>query len=141
MQHLTKPNKTKDVVRAWHHIDATGKVLGRCATVIAKLLIGKNKPYYSAHLDCGDYVVVTNSSNITVTGNKRTTKMYAHYSGFPGGLHKESFAALQQRRPTAAMRHAIYGMLPKNKLRDRMIKRLYIYADDKHPYGNKFPKE
>lgn len=133
----TAATKAKEIERSWHQIDVGGKTLGRITTGIAKLLMGKAKPYFVRNLDCGDYVVVVNAAKVTVTGRKFTEKIYTSYSGYPGGIRKESFRDLQNRRPTEVVRRAVYGMLPKNKLRDSMIKRLYIYSDDNHPYKAK----
>src|SRR3989344_1606349 len=121
----TAATKVKEIQRAWHQVDVAGQTLGRVATGIATLLMGKSKPYFVRNLDCGDYVVVINASHVRVTGKKASTKIYTSYSGFPGGLRKESFQDLQNRRPTEVIRRAVYGMLPKNKLRDSMVKRLY----------------
>lgn len=138
MQNLTKPTKVKNIVRAWHQIDVNGEILGRNATKIAGLLMGKGKSYFAKNLDCGDYVVVTNAKTVKVTGHKELQKVYTRYSGYPGGLHSARLEEVRAKKPTEIVRHAVSGMLPKNKLRDQFLKRLYIYADDKHPYGEKF---
>ena len=135
---LTQPTKLKDIKRHWHKFDVAGQILGRSATQIAQLLMGKSKPYFVRHLDCGDYVVVINAGKVAVTGKKLTQKIYTSYSGYPGGLKKENLAHLLQRRPTQVVFHAVSGMLPKNKLRDKMLTRLYVFADEKHPYQKKF---
>lgn len=134
----TKPVRAKDIKRGWHLIDAQGKVLGRMATNISRLLMGKNKTNYVSNFDMGDNVVVINALSVDVTGRKRENKIYSSYSGYPGGLKQVTFKSLQKRKPDEIIRHAVMGMLPKNKLRDRMITRLFIYADDKHPYQDKF---
>ena len=134
---ITKPTTESQIERVWHHFDVKDKVLGRIAVEITKKLMGKQKPYFARNMDCGDYVVVTNSKDVVLTGNKENTKVYSSYSGYPGGLRKETVRQLRARRPQEIIRHAVYGMLPKNKLRDRMIKRLYIYADENHPYQSK----
>ncbi len=136
----TVATKAKDISHLWHLVDVKDKTLGREATHIALLLMGKSKPYFVRNLDCGDYVVVVNAKEIQVTGRKATEKMYANYSGYPGGLKKESFRDLRERRPQEVVKHAVYGMLPKNKLRDKLVKRLYIYSDNQHPYSTKFQK-
>lgn len=138
--HTTKSTTAKEIVRTWHEINVTKQTLGRVATDIAVRLMGKSKPYFVKSLDCGDYVVVVNAKAVQVTGRKASEKMYTSYSGYPGGLTTESFEDLHARRPGEVIRRAVYGMLPKNKLRDQMIKRLYIFAENTHPYKNKFTK-
>jgi len=137
MQKLTKPTRNEDVKRTWHHVDVGGKVIGRVAGEIALLLIGKTKPSFSRNIDGGDYVVVTNAATVVATGKKEVTKMYANYSGYPGGLKEKQLRLVRIEKPTLIIRHAVMGMLPKNKLRDRMITRLFIYAGAEHPYQTK----
>lgn len=112
----------------WLVVDADGQVLGRLATRIARLLIGKDKPSYTPFLDCGDHVVVINAERIKLTGNKIDQKIYRHHSGWPGGLKEVPIRALMQRRPAEVVREAVLGMLPKNKLRARRAKKLRVYA-------------
>lgn len=138
MQNLTKPTKTKEIVRAWHLIDAHDAILGRTATKIAGLLMGKSKPYFAKNLDCGDYVVVTNAATVKVTGHKEMQKVYTRYSGYPGGLKSARLEEVRAKKPTEIVRHAVSGMLPKNKLRDQFLKRLFIYAAAEHTYKDKF---
>lgn len=133
----TKPTKAGDIKREWHLIDAKDKVLGRTATKIAEILIGKPKAYFTRHLDVGDYVIVTNAADVKVTGNKVEKKEYTRYSGYPGGLKKEKFKDLLERKPEQIVKRAVSGMLPKNKLRKRMLRRLYVYAGGEHPYKDK----
>jgi large subunit ribosomal protein L13 len=116
------------VGKDWFVIDANGQVLGRLATRVASLLIGKDKPTYTPFLDCGDHVVVINAERVKLTGNKMDQKMYRHHSGWPGGLKEVSIRALMQRRPEEVIREAVLGMLPKNKLRARRAKKLRVYA-------------
>lgn len=130
----TNSLSSKDIKRGWHLIDVKGKVLGRVAGEIAKLLMGKQKSNYVTYLDNGDFVVVTNAKAIKVTGRKAEQKNYYHHSGYPGGLRTESFQDLQKRRPEEIIVHAVKGMLPKNKLGKSMLKKLYVYEGDKHPY-------
>lgn len=140
MIHLTqstKPKSAKDIKREWHLIDAKGKILGRIATEISKLLQGKHKVDYVPYLDNGDYVVVINASKVKVSGKKYLTKNYTRYSGYPGGLKIISFEKLMKDKPTEVIIHAVSGMLPKNKLREKRLKRLLVFADDRHPYGDK----
>lgn len=133
----TKPISDKDIRRSWHCIDVGNKVLGRSAPRISLLLQGKHKSSYSPNLDVGDYVIVINAEKVKVTGNKAIYKIYTSYSGYPGGLKKISFERLLAKKPTEIIYRAVSGMLPKNKLRDRRLARLYIYAGDKHPYSAK----
>jgi large subunit ribosomal protein L13 len=136
----TPTTKAKDIKRHWHEVDAQGKILGRIATEIALKLTGKNKPYFVRHLDCGDYVVVVNAKGVKVTGNKLTQKIYTNYSGYPGGLRSQLLRDLLDNHPEEVIKRAVMGMLPKNKLRDQLTKRLYIYKDEKHEYKDKFKK-
>lgn len=134
----TKPTKAKDIKREWHLVDVKEKILGRLATKVARLLIGKAKPYFVPYLDCGDFVVVINAKKVRVTGKKEEQKIYTRYSGYPGGLKKTVLKELREKSPEEIIRRAVSGMLPKNKLRKKRLKRLYIFADDKHPYNKKF---
>jgi len=129
--------KKSEIKRAWHLVDAKGQILGRLATKIANLLIGKNKPYFVSHLDCGDYVVVINASQVRVSGRKAQQKKYYRYSGYPGGLKEITFSQQIAKDPTKVIRHAVAGMLPKNKLRDKRLARLKIFAGEEHPYKDK----
>src|SRR3972149_11996280 len=135
---MTRPTKVSEIKRDWHLIDVKGKILGRIATDIAKLLMGKGKPYFAKNLDCGDYVVVINAKDVQVTGKKETDKVYTRYSGYPSGLRKITVKELRERKPEEIIRHAVSGMLPKNKLRASMLKRLYVFSGEQHPYENKF---
>ena len=116
----------KDIKRETHTIDASGKILGRLSSEIAKLLMGKHKPEFVPYLDTGDFVVVTNASKIKVTGEKLAQKEYVRHSGYPGGRKVETLEKLINRRPEAVLEHAIKGMLPKNKLGRAMIKKLTV---------------
>lgn len=135
---MTKPTKQTDIKRQWHLVDLKGKTLGRVSTDIAKLLMGKSKPYFVRNLDCGDYVVATNAKEVKTTGKKEEKKIYYRYSGFPGGLRKETMAKLKARKPEEVIRHSVKGMLPQNKLRDRMLKRLFVYSGGEHQHQDKF---
>lgn len=133
----TKSLKAKEITRSWHAVDAKNQVLGRVASQVAQLLIGKNKPYFAPNLDCGDYVVVTNASSIKVTGNKSNDKLYYRHSGYPGALKETSFKDKLAKDPTKVIELAVKGMLPKNKLRDPRLRRLKVFAKDIHPYQDK----
>lgn len=137
MREQTKPTRLANIKRNWHLVDLDGKTLGRAATAIALLLMGKGKPYFIKNLDCGDFVVVVNTRKVGVSGKKENLKKYYRYSGYPGGLKIETLKELRERKPQEIIRHAVLGMLPQNKLRDRMIKRLFVFEGEKHPYGEK----
>lgn len=138
MQKLTKPTKSKEIKRSWHLVDVKGKILGRAATEIAKLVMGKSKSYFNKNLDNGDYVVVLNAKEVKVTGRKELLKVYTRYSGYPGGLRRERLEELRERKPEEIIRHAVSGMLPKNRLRDKMLRRLYVFEGSEHKYVEKF---
>lgn len=138
MKASTKPTKAKDITRSWHLFDVKDRVLGRAATRIAHALMGKAKPYFVRHLDCGDNVVVVNAAHVAVTGKKETQKTYGRYSGYPGGLKTKALWQVRKEKPAEIIRHAVWGMLPKNKLRDRLITRLWVYPDANHPHKAKF---
>lgn len=138
MQGTTKPTKQSELKRTWHLIDVRGKVIGRVATQIAELLMGKNKPYFVRNLECGDYVVVINAKEVKATGKKEKQKVYTRYSGYPGGLRRETLGEMRIRKPEEIIRHAVSGMLPHNRLHDRMLKRLFVFSGEEHTYHNKF---
>jgi len=138
MKIYTKPTKAKNIQRSWHFVDVKEKVLGRAAVGIAHKLMGKSKSYFVRNLDCGDYVVVVNASYIVTTGKKEIQKQYSKYSGYPSGLKKKPLWKVKKEKPEEVIRHAVMGMLPKNKLRNRMITRLHIYPDAQHPYKERF---
>ncbi len=119
-----KVTKATDIKRATHTIDAKSANLGRLATQVANLLVGKSKPYFTRHLDCGDFVTIANAKEVKVTGKKETDKTYTRYSGYPGGLKTTTLGALRKDKPQEIIRHAVWGMLPNNKLRDIWIARL-----------------
>jgi large subunit ribosomal protein L13 len=137
----TEATKASQIARGWHEVDLKDQTLGRAATKIAELLMGKNKSYFVRNLDCGDYVVVTNAAEFVTTGNKEKLKVYTNYSGYPGGLRKETLGKLKKRRPEEVIRHAVSGMLPKNKLRAKMLKRLHVFTTSEHMYAEKFVKK
>ena len=133
--------KPTDVTRKWYLIDASEAPLGRVATRVATLLTGKEKPMFTQHIDCGDYVVIVNAGNIQVTGNKMAKKMYYHHSHFPGGLKEETLTEKMAKDPTHALFHAVRGMLPVNKLRDDRLARLKIYAGAEHQHEAQKPEK
>ena len=138
MKKFTDSTKISEVKRFWHLIDLKGKTLGREATAIATFLMGKGKPYFVRNMDCGDYVVVINAKEVVVSGKKEQKKEYYRYSGYPGGLKKEKLEHLRARKPEEIIRHAVSGMLPQNRLRDKMLTRLYVFIGEQHSYGDKF---
>lgn len=132
--------KKKEVIREWHLVDAKGKILGRMTTQIAKYLMGKHKVNYSDHMDMGDYVVVINASKVEVTGRKAKQKIYRGHSGYPGGLREVKYSKYMEEAPEKIIMHAVYGMLPKNRLHKKRMARLKIFSEDKHVYEDKFKK-
>lgn len=133
--------KKAEVERQWHLVDVKGLVLGRIATEIAQMLIGKNKPTYTPHIDGGDYVVVINAKEVKVTRNKEQGKVYFTYSGFPGGLREDTFAEMMERHPEEIIVRAVYNMLPKNKLRTERMARLKVYAGSEHKHTSQLKAE
>lgn len=130
----TYSTKAADIKRQWHVIDASGKILGRLATQIARLLMGKHKPIFSPNLDTGDFVVVINADKVRVTGNKAKQKLYYRHSGYPGGLKSTTLEKMMQTNPTRVIEYAVKGMLPHTRLGASMKKKLRIYAGDTHPH-------
>jgi large subunit ribosomal protein L13 len=124
--------QTRD--RTWLVVDATGQTLGRLATQIATTLRGKHKPEYTPHVDTGDFVIVVNAEKISVTGNKRADKRYFRHSGYPGGIKERTLQEMLDRRPEEVIRHAVKGMLPRNRLGRKQLTKLKIYAGPDHPH-------
>ncbi|MFZ2206245.1 MAG: 50S ribosomal protein L13 [Microgenomates group bacterium] len=137
---VTKPVSETTIKRAWHLVDLKGKVLGRELPRISTLLQGKHKTTYVTHIDSGDFVVVINASHLVLTGKKMETKEYDHFSGYPGGLRKVKAMDLIEKNPARMVLNGVGGMLPKNKLRDKRLARLFVFADDKHPYTAELAK-
>lgn len=133
----TTTTKKSEIKRSWHLFDAEQEILGRLATKTAELLTGKNKPYFAPHLDCGDFVVVINAAKVKVTGKKSSQKIYYRHSGYPGGFRETTFKEQMARDPRKVIRHAVAGMLAKNKLQKPRLTRLKIFIDEKHPYQDK----
>jgi len=125
----------------WYVVDASGKVLGRLASQIAKVLRGKHRPEYTPHADAGDYVIVINASQIKVTGKKEQDKVYYRHSGYPGGLKETTFDKLQEKDPTRIIEIAVKGMMPKNPLGRAMLRKLKVYAGSDHPHEAQQPTE
>ncbi len=130
----TYSTKASDIKRDWYVVDASGKVLGRLASQVAKILMGKNKAIFCRNMDVGDFVVVTNAEKIAVTGKKLSDKIYYRHSGYPGGLKEINLGRLLETHPTRAVEHAVKGMLPHNRLQARMMKRLKVVVGEENPY-------
>jgi large subunit ribosomal protein L13 len=126
--------KAKDIEREWWVIDAKDKTLGKMATQVASLLMGKHKPIFAHHIDTGDYVVVINAAKVKVTGKKAEQKIYYRHSGYPGGLKSQSFEELFSKDPVRVIELAVRGMLPHNNLGRAMFKKLKIYTGNQHPH-------
>ena len=132
--------RAEDMEREWFLVNAEGKTLGRLASEIAQVLQGKHKPIYTPHLDCGDYVIVVNAEKVQVTGRKLDQKMYYRHSGYPGGIKSISLRSQLQKHPERVLQAAVRGMLPKNRLGRKMLKKLKVYAGDSHPHQAQQPK-
>lgn len=133
----TYVTKLAEIKREWHLVDVKDKILGRVAVEIAAKLMGKHKPIFSPQLDGGDYVVAVNAAQIKVSGRKMEQKTYFRHSGYPGGEKVRTFAEQLKRDPRKILETAVRGMLPKNKLRDRRMRRLKVFAGEEHKYHDK----
>jgi large subunit ribosomal protein L13 len=131
--------KLDDIKRDWYYVDADGQNLGRMASKIAAILRGKHKPIFTPGLDTGDFVIVVNAEKVTVTGNKLTEKFYYRYSGYPGGMTAISLRDQLAKHPNRVIEHAVWGMLPHNKLGRAMLKKLKVYGGPKHPHEAQNP--
>ncbi len=132
--------KASEITRNWWVVDAGGQTLGRLASVVAERLRGKDKPTFAPHMDCGDFVVVVNASQIQVTGRKLETKKYYRHSGYPGGLRETTLQQELAKRPERVIEKAVRGMLPKNALGEHMIKKLKVYGGPDHPHTAQQPQ-
>jgi large subunit ribosomal protein L13 len=132
--------KPEEVERKWWVVDAEGKVLGRLASEIAKILRGKHKPYYQPDVDCGDFVIVVNAEKVRVTGKKLDQKIYYRHSGYPGGLKARTLKWMLENKPEEVIRLAVKRMLPKNRLGHRMLKKLKVYRGPQHPHQAQKPE-
>ena len=132
--------KPAEVQQAWHVVDATDKVLGRMATEIATILMGKHKPCYTPHVDVGDFVIVTNAEKVKITGRKSEQKEYDYYTYHPGGRKVLTFGVLQAKRPARVIEMAVRRMLPKNRLARKMLSKLKVYSGPEHPHAAQGPK-
>jgi large subunit ribosomal protein L13 len=141
LSYRTISAKKETVEKHWVLLNAEGQVLGRLASHAAKMLRGKNKPYYTPHVDCGDNVVIINAEKIVLTGKKMTDKEYITYSGYPGGKKIHSPEELMKKRPIAVVEEAIRGMLPRTRLGRAIFGNLHVYAGPEHPHQGQAPKE
>ena len=140
MNTKTYTPRESEIDRRWYVVDAADQTLGRLASRVAKVLEGKHKPTYAAHLDTGDHVIILNASRIAVTSDKRETKKYIRHSGYPGGYKEETLGHLLARRPEEVIRRAVKGMLPHNRLGVQMLRKLKVYAGPDHPHQAQKPE-
>jgi len=132
--------KVGEIERKWHLVDAQGKVVGRLASQVVRLLRGKHKPIYTPHMDTGDFVVVINAEKVHLTGKKLTDKVYYRHSGYPGGIKSTTPGRVLQAKPERVVEQAIRGMLPKTKLGDALFRKVKVYAGGAHPHAAQQPQ-
>jgi large subunit ribosomal protein L13 len=132
--------KAGEIDRGWFVVDAAGLTLGRLSTQVARVLTGKHKPQYAPHIDTGDFVIVVNAERAVLSGNKETDKMYYRHSTHPGGLKQATAAEVRKKKPTLLVEKAVWGMLPKNKLGRRQLRKLKVYAGPEHPHAAQQPE-
>lgn len=132
--------KKNEIERIWYLVDAENKVLGKLASKVAVILRGKHKPVFTSHIDTGDFVVVINAKKVHLTGKKMENKLYYRHSGYPGGLKVMSAAEMLKKKPENIIKHAVKGMLPKNKLGRKQMAKLKIYSGSEHPHKAQMPK-
>jgi large subunit ribosomal protein L13 len=133
--------KQGEIVRKWFVVDAAGQPLGRLASRVARILMGKENPKYTPFIDTGDHVVVVNAEQVKITGMKADQKKYQHYTGYPGGLKTEDYKKRMVRKPELVVEDAVARMLPKNKLGKQMFTKLKVYKGDKHPHEAQKPEK
>lgn len=132
--------KSTSINRKWYVVDANGKTLGRLATEVAMVLMGKNKPEYTPSVDCGDFVIVVNAEKVVLTGKKLGQKFYKYNTGYPGGLRMINYATMLQKKPVVVIEHAVKGMLPKSKLGRHMLDKLKVYVGEDHKHEAQKPE-
>ena len=132
--------KKETVERNWYVIDAEGKPLGRVASLAATYLRGKNKPTFTPHIDCGDYIIIINAEKVLLTGNKENTKMYYNHSMYPGGLRERTAKVMREKYPEEMVERAVRGMLPHNRLGRQMFKKLFVYTGSEHKQSAQKPE-
>ncbi len=137
---LTRFISTENADRKWYVVDAKDQVLGRLASKVAMIIRGKNKPTFSPNADTGDFVVIVNAEKVKMTGKRELLKTYAHHSGYPGGLKVKSFEELIAKKPEFVLENAVRGMLPKNRLGRKLIKKLKVYSGESHPHQAQKPE-
>lgn len=136
---ITEYYKREDAEMKWYLIDAKDKVLGRLASEIARIIRGKNKAIFTPNADTGDFVIVINAEHVKVTGKRAILKDYLRYSGYPGGLKRTSFTKMREKNPEYILWHAVKGMLPKNRLGNKLIRKLKVYSGNQHPHTAQKP--
>lgn len=136
----TASMRKEDVVHKWYIVDAENQVLGRLASEVAKILRGKHKPFYTPHVDTGDYVIIINADKVVLTGNKWSQKLYHWHTGYPGGLRQTTAEKMRQRHPERVVEYAVRGMLPKTKLGRAMFRKMKVYATKTHPHAAQQPE-
>ncbi|MDY0014956.1 MAG: 50S ribosomal protein L13 [Bacteroidales bacterium] len=141
LSYKTISAKKSTVDKQWLLVDAEGEILGRLASVIAKMLRGKYKTNFTPHMDCGDYVIVINAEKVRLTGNKLTDKVYVRHTGYPGGQRFTTPKQLLEKKPIAVIEHAVKGMLPKNKLGSELFRNLHVFAGNEHKHEAQKPKQ
>lgn len=141
LSYKTQSAKNEEVERKWHVIDAEGQVVGRMCSKIASVLRGKHKPSYTPHVDTGDFVIVINAEKVRFTGNKLDDKVYQRYSGYPGGQRERTAREMLSKKPTDIVEKSVRGMLPKNRLGRKMIKKLFVYEGAEHPHEAQQPQK
>lgn len=137
---LTKFIKSEDADKKWYIVDAKDQVLGRLASKVARIIRGKNKPVFTPNTDTGDFVVIINADLVKVTGKREILKTYTHHSGYPGGLKVKTFGELMAKKPEFVVESAVKGMLPKNRLGRKLIKKLKVYSGNEHPHQAQKPE-
>ena len=137
----TKSTKKTEISRKWYVVDAEDLVLGRLATRVAGVLMGKGKPYFVRNLDCGDHVVVVNAEKVRVTGNKLKQKTYYRHTGYPGGIRSITLEKQLELKPEKVIEDAVYGMIPKSKLGRQMLTKLKVYRGSEHPHTSQQPEK
>jgi large subunit ribosomal protein L13 len=137
---MTRFISTENASKSWYIVDAKDQVLGRLAAKVAKVIRGKLKPIFTPNADTGDFVIVINADKIQLTGKRPSQKTYFHYSGYPGGAKVQSFSNMINKNPQFVIEHAVKGMLPKNRLGKKLIKKLKVYSGDNHPHQAQKPE-
>lgn len=138
---LTRFIKTEDADRKWYVVDAQDKVLGRLAAEVAKVIRGKNKPIFTPNMDTGDFVIIINADKIKMTGKRESQKSYFSHSGYPGGVTTTSYSEMKTKKPEFVIEKAVKGMLPKNRLGRKLIKKLKVYTGETHPHSAQKPEQ